>query len=184
MDEGHAILGVERDDDVYWPAVWMFEAPPRFLRFGGKRRASSALMDQVLGNQLDTVHLSENAQRDRHAISVKASGKPGHVFFGPYISLPAADYSLQLTVSAPAVTDTLEIVAEVAEDGDILAQSQHAVEPTSQATTMPITLPFRTRAQSGALNLSRPCEFRLWSNCAESFAITQLQLHVTHGKRK
>ena len=53
-----------------------------------------------LGEQLDSLLIGEAGRLDEHGYIAAVIGKEGHVFHGPYLALPAGQYSARMIFAA------------------------------------------------------------------------------------
>lgn len=184
LDDGRPVLGQRRDNDIFWPAVWVFEAvePAEDI---SNSTLSAALADLLLGNQIEALFLSEHARRENGTI-VSLPGKgEGHLFFGPFLRLPSGAYTAdlelkQLSMETPPAS--AKLVAEVGLGADIVVQKDVFLKESHRLpATISINLPFsvpQTAAGDGAIP---PCEIRLWSDGQARIAVDAVSLSATRS---
>lgn len=177
-DAGLPVLGVRRDGDVMWPAVWFFEARSDAAIIPG---LDLRLADLVQGDQMPMVLLSPQATRADGRILAHGNRGDGHVFFGPYLRLPEAAYLAQIVVAPAGVDEGLgpiKLVAEIAAGPDILAQQDIVLELGAWDRPILFELPFSTPYAWSIGASVPPIEIRLWSNGAAACDVQVISLET------
>jgi hypothetical protein len=174
LELGHPVLGIARESDVLWPAVWVLRTEGKTLDID-KGALSSAFLDLALGEQCHALRLGAGARREDGAIV--AGPLEGHVAYGPFLRLAFGTYQAGFTLSAPIARPnaplTRRIVCEVSLGDDIVAQETLAIELQSPA-------PAQMRLDFAVGEDARPCELRVWSDgysdfCVESVKLSRLE---------
>ncbi|MDP2355760.1 MAG: hypothetical protein Q8M31_06825 [Beijerinckiaceae bacterium] len=178
---GRPVLGTLRDEDVFWPAVWLFEA-----RQGALDTASlnEGMRLALLGEQIVSMRLGAGARREGGVI-VSGPGEPGHVAFGPYLPLSAGAYRAVVEVDVASTGESLsaELVAEVAFGSQTAARQAVSITRTD-AFKQAIEMPFRLDRQipfAAGDGYEQLCEIRLWSNGVAALTVRSVLLERTSG---
>lgn len=157
LEAGLPVLGVRRGEEIFWPAVWFFMAQSASVTSSA---LGAHLADLILGDQLKTVSITERTIRRETALISGAGQGDGHIFFGPYLKLPASAYTARIIV-APAEEPgegVVHLVAEVALGPDILIQQELRLDAMAWDRPALFELPFAVGETEKA------CEVRLWTN--------------------
>jgi hypothetical protein len=164
FEAGLPVIGIRRDGEVYWPACWFFEAGADGAIIPD---IDARLADLLLGDQMAAVTVAERSIRDGNGITGLASQGEGHVFFGPYLRLPAGSYQAEIVVApgSPRGPEApVKLVAEAALGPDIVVQQVAELAPGTWDRPVLFDLPFYIPEEWSVRGQGRPCEIRLWSN--------------------
>lgn len=179
LDCGRPVLGLRRDDDIFWPAVWFFEAvgPRRDISTSA---LSTALADRLLGDQIEALSLSERARREMgRIVSLPGKGE-GHLFFGPFLRLPSGHYKADVQLKHLTMEQhrpTAKLVAEVGLGADIVVQKDVILNGSRRLpATITIDLPFSVPRTGSTDASGPPCEIRLWSDGQAGVAVDTVTL--------
>jgi hypothetical protein len=179
LDEGRPVLGVRRDDDIYWPAVWMFEAAgtPASDLFD---RLASRLTGLVLGDITPMMSLTERGRREGSAIVGLSGHGGGHIFFGPYLRLPAGAYktTIDITEIAAHASDPGKLNAEVCVGSEIVVQHEVRAGWSRKGARHKLELLFEISPR--AAEERQPFEVRLWSEGKSDAHISSVTLVSTN----
>ncbi len=179
FDAGLPVLGVRRDAEVFWPACWFFVAD------GDGAVATdidSTLAHLLLGNQLGAITAPERSIRENGTIVGLPGGGAGHVFFGPYIRLPAGGYQARVVVEAGEASrsaDPVKLVAEVALGPDIVVQQEVELTPAEWDRPVLFEMAFVVAEEWSVRGETRACEIRLWSNGNAGCRVRAVDLQTT-----
>lgn len=173
---GRPVLGTLREGDIFWPAVWLFEARQGTL---DATSLNEGIRLTLLGEQIASMRLGAGARRDGGLI-LSGPGEPGHVAFGPYLPLSTGAYRAFVDVEGALSGNVLcaELVAEVAFGQKIVAQ-QGVTHRTSGAFRHSFEMPFvleETLPGAGGGAAELLCEIRLWSNGNAELTIRSVTL--------
>lgn len=174
------VIAIRRDDDVFWPATWFFEASTGGFSI---HRLDAGLASAVMGDQLDMMTLSERAIRNGRTIRGQAGLGDGYVFFGPYCKLPEGRYEVVVEVSPgpPGAFSAgpIRLVAEVSAGPDIVVQQEFELDVTLWDRPVLFQIPFGV-SRDWAIRGDDPraLEIRLWSNGNAACDVTAITLGV------
>jgi len=168
---GRPVIGLRQANDVLWPVVWIFEAAGGDVSSIPGSSLERAMAGLMLGEQLPVLSLTQRAERRDGQIVGRTDEGAGHVFFGPFLSLPPGDYVARIEVSCghPDV-----LVAEISRGSDIIAQRDVAISAGSPGVAV---IPFSV-AEPPAGGLSEGHEIRLWSRGEYETFVTSVRLEA------
>ena len=169
LHSGRPVLGVRRNDDIFWPAVWFFEAS-KYSKSNVAESLMDGMLDLLLGEQIAALRIGPAGQRDGDAISSVHSSGEGHVFFGPFLSLSAGRYRVTVDVESEGRPS---LVLEACEGPNILVQESITAAPGIETK---LNLNFEITRTRSASQLSEPCEVRLWTSGEGSVRVTSVRL--------
>ncbi len=175
-DAGLPVLGVRRSGEVFWPATWFFRAMPYALVSSD---IDTVLSDSILGSQIDTVTISDKSRLEAGVVLSPSGLGEGHVFFGPYLRLPAGNYlaSIEVTPTAPeSPPGVARLVAEAALGAEIVVQQTLEIDSVEWDRPALFELAFEVPQAWSVRGEARPCEIRLWSNGAVAFEVRVITL--------
>lgn len=156
------MLGMRRDGEIYWPAVWVFRSRgPAPADLGA--RLVSQLTSLVIGDVTPALSLTERARRERQTIVGLSGHGAGHIFYGPYVRLPAGAFKAGIDIAqvVAATGDPGRFTGEVCIGSEIVAQQEIKPGRSRRGTRHRLELPFEVSQRDA--DAGAPCEIRLWS---------------------
>jgi hypothetical protein len=115
------------------------------------------LLERILGNQIDRLHLGPAGKRDDAGRIVTNDLAKGRVFFGPYLGLPSGRYEAVFGIETPATARRGRLILEVVAGGKRL---QYQNVKLGRGAHLTVRLPFTVASPSE--NGIEKIEIRAW----------------------
>lgn len=132
---------------------------------GGRRSALS-----LIGNFLNVMQIGAAGERDGNR--VKATGRQGHVVYGPFFRLRSGTYAVEFELEiggGPLASDRGELVLEVVAGETVLVSDRFRLE-----TSGPLSKTFEFAIQPEQSN--DELQLRVWTNGARRFSVVSVTL--------
>ena len=175
-DAGLPVLGVRRDGEIFWPAVWFFEATDDDIALSDLDASIAAL---VMGDQMRAVSLAAQTELLPGVLAVQGGHGEGHIFYGPYLRLLEGRYQARVVVTrGERAHGGVRLVAEVVVGAEILIQQQVMLDAADWNLPVLFEMPFVITAEASIRGAALPCEIRLWSNGNAPCEVREITLEL------